>query len=54
MADDIAEKLIAKVQKNPPLFDNFVKDTLKKMDIWKTIGHTFGINSEKYYRYMPG
>jgi len=51
MADDIAEKLTAEVQKKPPLFDksnSLFKDTLKNMDIWKTIGHTLGINGEKY------
>jgi len=51
MADDIAEKLIADVQKKPPQFDKsnpLFKETLKKMDIWETICHTIGINAEKY------
>ena len=51
MADDIAEKLIVEVQKNPPLFDKsnpLFKDTLKKVVIWKAIGRILGINGEKY------
>lgn len=51
MADNIAEKLIAEVEKNPPLFDKsnpLYNDTLKKTDIWKTIGYTLGMNGEKY------
>jgi len=51
MADDIAENFISEVQRKAPLFDNstpLFKDTLKKMDIWKTIGHTLEINGEKY------
>jgi len=51
MSDDIVEKLIAEVQKKPPLFDKsnlHFKDILKKMDIWKTISNTIGINGEKY------
>jgi len=50
MADDIAEKLI-EVQKKSPQFDKsnpLFKDTLKKIDTWKTISHTLRINGEKY------
>jgi len=52
MADSRDVNVNGRGIKNPPLFHNksnsLFKDTLKKMDIWKTIGGILGINGEKY------